>query len=217
MCIRDSCYYTSFGSANCPGGQDGEVNLGALNRQATAKNILSIGASENVRNTLAMHSRSYFSVCGNCDWYGSPIKTDLEGDNSEGMAAFSNRGPTSDGRIKPDIVAPGTWIHSTKTSLRDTGSDLGDHYTVKRGTSMATPITAGSVALVIEHLNAHGYNCNLAYNSASDNCPESALIKAILSASAHDMLGQYTSGGDGENGAAEKAPVSYTHLRAHET
>ena len=62
------CYYTSFGSANCPGGQDGEVNLGALNRQATAKNILSIGASENVRNTLAMHSRSYFSVCGNCDW-----------------------------------------------------------------------------------------------------------------------------------------------------
>ena len=203
------CYYTSFGSANCPGGQDGEVNLGALNRQATAKNILSIGASENVRNTLAMHSRSYFSVCGNCDWYGSPIKTDLEGDNSEGMAAFSNRGPTSDGRIKPDIVAPGTWIHSTKTSLRDTGSDLGDHYTVKRGTSMATPITAGSVALVIEHLNAHGYNCNLAYNSASDNCPESALIKAILSASAHDMLGQYTSGGDGENGAAEKAPNSH--------
>ena len=139
----------------------------------------------------------------------APIKTDLEGDNSEGMAAFSNRGPTSDGRIKPDIVAPGTWIHSTKTSLRDTGSDLGDHYTVKRGTSMATPITAGSVALVIEHLNAHGYNCNLAYNSASDNCPESALIKAILSASAHDMLGQYTSGGDGENGAAEKAPNSH--------
>ena len=203
------CYYTSFGSTNCPGGQDGEVNLGALNRQATAKNILSVGASENVRNTLAMHSRSYFSVCGNCDWYGTPIKNDLEGDNAEGMAAFSNRGPTSDGRIKPDIVAPGTWIHSTRTSLRDTGADLGDYYTVKRGTSMATPITAGSVALVIEHLNSHGYDCNLAYNSASDNCPESALVKAILSASAHDMNGQYSSGGDGQNGAAEKAPNSH--------
>ncbi|MFL2973299.1 MAG: S8 family serine peptidase [Candidatus Thalassarchaeaceae archaeon] len=205
------CTYASFGwqTTNCPSGQDGEINLGALNRQATAKNILSVGASENVRNTLAMHSRSYFSVCGNCDWYGTPIKNDLEGDNAEGMAAFSNRGPTSDGRIKPDIVAPGTWIHSTKTSLRDTGADLGDYYTVKRGTSMATPITAGSVALVIEHLNSHGYDCNLAYNSASDNCPESALVKAILSASAHDMEGQYSSGGDGQNGAAEKAPNSH--------
>ncbi|MDG1540350.1 MAG: S8 family serine peptidase [Candidatus Thalassarchaeaceae archaeon] len=205
------CTYASFGwqTTNCPSGQDGEINLGALNRQATAKNIISVGASENVRNTLTMHSRSYFSVCGNCDWYGTPIKNDLEGDNSEGMAGFSNRGPTSDGRIKPDIVAPGTWIHSTKTSLRDVSTDLGDYYTVKRGTSMATPITAGSVALVIEHLNAHGYDCNLAYNSASDNCPESALVKAILSASAHDMEGQYSSGGDGQNGAVEKAPNSH--------
>jgi len=205
------CTYASFGwqTTNCPSGQDGEINLGALNRQATAKNILSIGASENVRNTLALHSRSYFSVCGNCDWYGTPIKLDQEGDNAEGMAGFSNRGPTSDGRIKPDIVAPGTWIHSTKTSLRVASTDLGDYYTVKRGTSMATPITAGSVALVIEHLNAHGYNCNLAYNSASDNCPDSALVKAILSASAHDMQGQYSSGGDGENGAVERAPNNH--------
>ena len=125
------------------------------------------------------------------------------------MAGFSNRGPTSDGRIKPDIVAPGTWIHSTKSSLKVHELDIGDYYTVKRGTSMATPIVAGSAALVIEHLNAHGYNCNLAYDSASDYCPDSALVKAILSASAHDMDGQYTSGGDGLNGAAERAPNNH--------
>ena len=205
------CLYTSFGwqTTNCPGGQDGEINLGALNRQATAKNILSIGASENVRNTLTFHGYSYSTVCGNCDWYGSPISGDSESDNAEGMAGFSNRGPTSDGRIKPDIVAPGTWIHSTKSSLKVHELDIGDYYTVKRGTSMATPIVAGSAALVIEHLNAHGYNCNLAYDSASDYCPDSALVKAILSASAHDMDGQYTSGGDGLNGAAERAPNNH--------
>ena len=203
------CVYTSFGAVNCPSGQNGEVNLGALNRQASAKNILSIGASENYRNTLPMHAMSYFAVCGNCDWYGDPIKTDLEADDPEGMAGFSNRGPTSDGRTKPDIVAPGTWIHSTKTSLRDVWTDLGDYYTVKRGTSMATPITAGSVALVIEHLNAHGYDCNLADSPTSNNCPDSALVKAILSASAHDLEGQYSSGGDGQNGAVEKAPNNH--------
>ena len=43
----------------------------------------------------------------------TPIKTDNAQDNPEGMAAFSNRGPTADGRLKPDIVAPGTFIVST--------------------------------------------------------------------------------------------------------
>ena len=45
-----------------------------------------------------------------------------------------------------------------------------------------------------------------ANSPSSNNCLDSALIKGILSASAHDLEGQYFSGGDGENGAVEKSP-----------
>ncbi|MCP4361816.1 MAG: S8 family serine peptidase [Chloroflexi bacterium] len=59
----------------------------------------------------------------------------------DSIAGFSSRGPSSfDGRLKPDISAPGLAIRSTK---RD------DDYTVLSGTSMAAPHVAGLVALLI--------------------------------------------------------------------
>ena len=59
----------------------------------------------------------------------------------QGMAAFSSRGPTHDGRNKPDIVAPGTMICSAE-SIYD-GVNCGErdsYYTSKSGTSMAAPL-----------------------------------------------------------------------------
>ena len=217
------CTYNSYGQTNCYGGKDGEINLGAMNQQATAKNILSVGSSENYRDGLPLYDMTYSSYCNSdppCDepftnerFSMNPIRTDTLSDDPEGMSAYSNRGPTNDGRIKPDIVAPGGWILSTRSDLANTNGqdDPSGYYTHKFGTSMATPITAGSVALVIEYLNNIGaYNCNLATNPSSDQCPESALIKAILASGAHDLLGQYTTGGDSNgNGAEEKAPNNH--------
>jgi len=230
------CFYTSFATDEpyprtgypsphfsshpyCPGGKDGEVNTGSLNAQASAKNIIAVGASENERaNTGLSVFDSYYSCTGKTwapgdiiSWtcgvyFGSPIQNDPQADDPEGMWAHSNRGPAADGRTKPDIVSPGSAIVSVKSANKDGSSDLNDYYSVKSGTSMATPITAGTVALLIEYLNNHGYDCNLANSPTSNNCPDSALIKGILSASAHDLEGQYFSGGDGENGAVEKSP-----------
>ncbi|NJK80228.1 MAG: S8 family serine peptidase [Chloroflexaceae bacterium] len=56
------------------------------------------------------------------------------------VSSFSGKGPTEDGRTKPDIMAPGD-------SILSTGSASG-LYTTLRGTSMASPIVAGSVALL---------------------------------------------------------------------
>ncbi|OYD08892.1 S8 family peptidase [Paludifilum halophilum] len=73
------------------------------------------------------------------------------------IASFSSRGPTTDGVIKPDIVAPGSQV----TSLRAPGSYIDkmsyesrvdQHYSVMSGTSMATPIVAGIAAILLtEH------------------------------------------------------------------
>lgn len=59
------------------------------------------------------------------------------------ISSFSSRGPTADGRIKPDLVAPGHNITSC-------GKSSSTSYVTMSGTSMATPFTAGIVALMID-------------------------------------------------------------------
>lgn len=59
---------------------------------------------------------------------------------------FSSKGPADDGRIKPDIVAPGHSIVSTKN---------GGGYYAQNGTSMATPVVTGGIALMQESAKKH--------------------------------------------------------------
>ncbi|MCE5306686.1 MAG: S8 family serine peptidase [Acidobacteriales bacterium] len=62
-------------------------------------------------------------------------------DINDAIASFSSRGPSSSGSIKPDVSAPGVNILSSyRTSTTS--------YATMNGTSMASPHTAGTVALV---------------------------------------------------------------------
>jgi len=78
---------------------------------------------------------------------GKPVKDTLDEDD---LAYFSSIGPTYDGRIKPDLVAPGDNILSANrggSSCYPTPKNL----RLASGTSMASPLLAGTVALVRQY------------------------------------------------------------------
>jgi hypothetical protein len=71
------------------------------------------------------------------------------------MVAFSSRGPTVDRRIKPDVLAPGSYILSTRSRVTKSEGWLLSNdplYMFEGGTSMATPLVAGAAAVVREFL-----------------------------------------------------------------
>jgi subtilisin family serine protease len=67
--------------------------------------------------------------------------------NDHSMTYFSSWGPVDDGRMRPDVCAPGCQIGGDG-GIRST--EVGGGYSVKCGTSMATPATAGVLALILQ-------------------------------------------------------------------
>lgn len=66
--------------------------------------------------------------------------------NSSGnLSSFSSKGPTADGRIKPDVVAMGQGVYAVSTSRGDEES-----YTFISGTSASCPLVAGVCALILQ-------------------------------------------------------------------
>ncbi len=173
---------------------NGEINPDSIGSPGTAKNVITIGASENNRPGFS----SEWGQIWPAEYPANPINSDRLADNSDGMAAFSSRGPADDMRIKPDLSAPGTFILSSKSRFTAaTGWGAYDsEYTYMGGTSMATPLTAGATALILEHLNTNVGMTN----------PSSALVRAMFVAGADDMAGQY---GDPNNGAGESVPNTH--------
>ncbi len=202
------------GNAGTDTDLDGVVDLGSIGSPATAKNVLSVGASENDRqgNYPCDTGLSYTSCAtqgGQNVLFGynafgfdaNPLASDPSAGNAEQMAAFSSRGPTTDGRIKPDVVAPGTWVLSGYSNLYQEGYDSGvnpqnglfqydgwgfprdAYYKYLGGTSMSTPLTAGGAAVVRDF-----------YSKARGVNPSAALVKATLIHTAVDLLDENNNG-----------------------
>ncbi|MGW5054088.1 S8 family serine peptidase [Actinokineospora sp. NPDC004072] len=228
---RDMLITFSAGNAGVDANADGVVDNDSMGAPATAKNVLTVGASENGKAvspcdpnlTYQAQSAAERATMGNrsCqqagganviptwgDWWSpdypaNPVRSDRQTGNPEQIAAFSSRGPTDDGRIKPDVVAPGSWILSgysdkyqqqydgavnpkTGTPQHDGyGFPLNDDYKYFSGTSMSNPLVAGGAAVVRDYYQKH-------HGIAAS----AALVKGTLINSATDLLDE---NGDGAN------------------
>jgi subtilisin family serine protease len=160
--------------------RDGKVDLGSITPPSTAKNSIAVGASENQRKNVS----DTYKMIGPLQFPTAPIASDRIADNPDDIAAFSSRGPCLDARFKPDVVAPGTRIFSTKP-VNNPENELTryeDFYMYMDGTSMATPLTAGAVGLIREYLR-----------KTIQTIPTAALVKATLIHTAVRRPYRYTS------------------------
>ncbi|QBB71743.1 hypothetical protein ELE36_16045 [Pseudolysobacter antarcticus] len=95
------------------------------------------------------------------------------------IANFSSRGPTSDGRIKPDIMAPGSSIISGAGNVNVTGTAQAPATKSLSGTSMATPTIAGNAALMRQFFS-DGFYPRGAKTSVDTLNPSGMVMKVVL-------------------------------------
>ena len=132
------------------------IALGSITPPATAKNCVTVGACENDRpNEFTVTYGQWWPD----DFPNPGISTDAMTNFVTDLVAFSSRGPCATGRRKPDVVAPGTFVVSTRSS-KIAGNNFGwasypaakNDYMYDGGTSMATPLVAGAAVLVRQFL-----------------------------------------------------------------
>jgi subtilisin family serine protease len=105
-------------------GNEGQIDVQTRNGDVELNAPMSIGDPANLEDCIAVGS------------------VNADRPHLYGVSAFSSRGPTSDGRCKPDVVAPGERI----TSVNAAFSGGSRRYRVESGTSMAAPHVSGLIA-----------------------------------------------------------------------
>ena len=223
---RDMTITFSAGNAGTDANGDGIVDATSIGSPATGKNVISVGASENDRlgqwscdvaltytNCAAQGGQNTLFTYGAAwpaDYPANPIRDDPSAGNAEQMAAFSSRGPASDGRINPDVLAPGTWVVSGYSDRFQQqydasanpqngayqydgwGFPLNSFYKYMGGTSMSNPLVGGGAAVVRDF-----------YQKSAGHAASAALVKATLVNSAVDLLDENN---DGFNDNANAIP-----------
>jgi subtilisin family serine protease len=161
LALGDQPYILEFSAGNSG------PSYRTIGSPAVAKNVIATGASQNERFNLPIEEFAIYA------------------DGGDAMADFSSRGPCEDGRIKPDLVAPGSWIASLRSVYANDGYawwPISDNYLYQGGTSQAGPHVAGAAAVFVQFYRA----------THAGATPSPALVKAALINSAADMDDGFT-------------------------
>ncbi len=183
----DLCVVVAAGNDGTDRDGNGQIELGSVSSPGTAKNCITVGACENLRPAFAGQT---YGAWWPHDYPTPAWRADSMADQPDEVAAFSSRGPTLDGRMKPDVVAPGTFVLSTRSTRIASNNQGWAAFPPSRlyfhmgGTSMATPLVAGAAAVVRQYLRTR----------AGSKKPSAALIKAALVAGAIRLPGYAAAG-----------------------
>ena len=188
-------------------GNDGQkAPAPTIQTTSSAKNSIVVGACENAQ-PMFKETISFLDIGWRWrlptfkNWTNYAYDKNRPPGTPEQVADFSSRGPTVDGRLKPDVVAPGAVIYSARSRTPNLdiasapwyigpipipklrkydynriGISTDDHWWFMNGTSMACPHVAGCCAVLRK-----------AYGDVKGQWPSAAMVKALLVNGAVDL------------------------------
>lgn len=153
-------------------GNDGASGPSTVGSPGNAKNVLTVGASMN--SLAAIFESADAELRAQISQNPSLWEQDL-------LAPYSSRGPTPDGRLKPDLVAPGAYVVNAVPGTCAVN--------VTQGTSHAAGYVGAAAAIARQYLRGGYQEAGRADPNTAIDAPSAALLKALLIASAVPLAG----------------------------
>lgn len=178
---RDALVLFAAGNDGRDADGDRLVDPASLESPATAKNVLTVGATEGSQQIGFFGTWAQLQNGGRV-FANAADRADPVAGQPDRIALLSSAGPTADGRIKPDVCAPGTDIVGPRSSVA-TGNGWGlvdpaPHYMADGGTSVAVAVAGGCCALLRQAWRAHRHG----------RSPAGATLKALVILGAAPVL-----------------------------